>query len=58
MQDCSNSIANAMELLKSCTKPLMWLYGLYTHVLQGYFTATWEKVWFQIASEMILKYAE
>ena len=22
MQDCSNSIANALELLKSCTKPL------------------------------------
>ena len=23
MQDCSNSIANAMELLQSCTKPLI-----------------------------------
>ena len=24
MQDCSNSIANAMELLQSCTRPSMW----------------------------------
>ena len=24
MQDCYNSIANAMELLQSCTKPLIW----------------------------------
>ena len=24
MQDCSNSIANALELLQSCTKPSMW----------------------------------
>ena len=23
VQDCSNSIANAMELLQSCTKPSM-----------------------------------
>ena len=24
VQDCSNSIANALELLQSCTKPSMW----------------------------------
>ena len=24
VQDCSNSIANALELLQSCTKPLYW----------------------------------
>ena len=24
MQDCSNSIANALELLQSCTKPWIW----------------------------------
>ena len=24
MQDCSNSIANALELLQSCTKPSKW----------------------------------
>ena len=24
VQDCSNSIALAMELLQSCTKPSMW----------------------------------
>ena len=23
-QDCSNSIANALELLQFCTKPLIW----------------------------------
>ena len=23
-QDCSNSIANALELLQSCTKPLIY----------------------------------
>ena len=25
VQDCSNSIANALELLQSCTKPSIWL---------------------------------
>ena len=25
VQDCSNSIANALELLQSCTKPLIWV---------------------------------
>ena len=25
-QDCSNSIGNALELLQSCTKPLMWYF--------------------------------
>ena len=24
VQDCSNSIANALELLQSCTKPWKW----------------------------------
>ena len=24
VQDCSNFIANALELLQSCTKPLIW----------------------------------
>ena len=24
-QDCNNSIANALELLQSCTKPPVWL---------------------------------
>ena len=28
MQDCSNSIANAMELLQSCTKPLKYSWFL------------------------------
>ena len=28
MQDCSNSIANALELLQSCTKPSICLIGL------------------------------
>ena len=39
VQDCSNSIANALELLQSCTKPLVSFSadscGLYTCVLQG-----------------------
>ena len=26
MQDCSNSIANALELLQSCTKPSKWFF--------------------------------
>ena len=25
VQNCSNSIANALELLQSCTKPSKWL---------------------------------
>ena len=27
-QDCSNSIANALELLQSCTKPTIWVHGM------------------------------
>ena len=30
VQDYSNSIANAMELLQSCTKPLNYIYFKYT----------------------------
>ena len=26
VQDCSNSIADALELLQSCTKPSIWCY--------------------------------
>ena len=26
VQDCSNSIANALELLQSCTGPSIWLF--------------------------------
>ena len=29
VQDCSNSIANALELLQSCTKPSMCQLGMY-----------------------------
>ena len=36
MQDCSNSIANALELLQSCTKPSMLCYILLKH---GYLCA-------------------
>ena len=25
VQDCSNSVANALELLQSCTKPSKWV---------------------------------
>ena len=28
VQDCSNSSANALELLQSCTKPLIWQSGM------------------------------
>ena len=28
VQDCSNSIANALELLQSCTKPSIWTWKL------------------------------
>ena len=31
VQDCSNSIANALDLLQSCTKPLIWYIGY--HIL-------------------------
>ena len=27
VQDCSNSIANALELLQSCTKPSIWWFN-------------------------------
>ena len=33
-QDCSNSIANAQELLQSCTKPL--IYKMYFSVIEIY----------------------
>ena len=29
IQDCNNSIANAPELLQSCTKPSIWCYTVY-----------------------------
>ena len=34
MQDCSNSIANALELLQSCTKPSIWIF-IYISNLAG-----------------------
>ena len=33
VQDCSNSIANALELLQSCTKPLMYISVSVSHTL-------------------------
>ena len=29
MQDCSNSIANALELMQSCTKPLIYSWSIH-----------------------------
>ena len=39
VQDCSNSMANALDLLQSCTKPSIWL-------TTGYYPdITWNLVW-------------
>ena len=38
-QDCSNSIANALELLRSCTKPSIWY--LTPGVLLGWYSKTY-----------------
>ena len=56
VQDCSNSIANALELLQSCRKP--WIYGLHwslhyhnqyhvelDHVL-SYLFVSWMELWY------------
>ena len=47
VQNCSNSIANALELLQFCTKP--WIWYLERHVLDvigihGYVVAFWYSV--------------
>ena len=31
VQDCSNSIANALELLQSCNEPSIYIYESYIH---------------------------
>ena len=33
-EDCSNSIANELELPQSCTKPLIWQYQCLTFIIQ------------------------
>ena len=35
VQDCSNSIANALDLLQSCTKPLIWSSSAMINFLQN-----------------------
>ena len=42
VQDCSNSIANALELLQSCTKPLIW---------QLYMLTLWCYYWWYYISD-------
>ena len=45
VQNCSNSIANALELLQSCTKPLIWKWLIqiliYTILLLRNMMASW-----------------
>ena len=36
VQDCSNSIANALELLQSCTKPSMWCPSPWSAVVKAH----------------------
>ena len=36
-QDRSNSIANALELLQSCTKPSIWISAVLTHLIEAGF---------------------
>ena len=42
VQDCSNSIANALELLQPCTKPSM-LYPTITSVFRLFSTKVWSQ---------------
>ena len=34
VQDCSNSIANTLELMQSCTKPLIWCFPQANVIIQ------------------------
>ena len=43
VQGCSNSIANALELLQSCTKP-----SIFGESLHDYFADTGAIVWYEI----------
>ena len=44
VQECSNSIANALELLQSCTKPSMWCPSSWSAVVKGSLRAWWHNV--------------
>ena len=39
MQDCSISIADALEILQSCTKPLIWYVALLDQAITGFLCA-------------------
>ena len=43
VQDCSNSIANTLELLQSCTKPLIWAKFVHTKTQQTKLCASFSK---------------
>ena len=47
VQDCSNSIANALELMQSCTKPSIWVHhwNLVEDLCQKPFCAQWCWKW-------------
>ena len=41
VHDCSNSIANALDLLQSCTKPSLYLVRVAcAHICQAYLSVT------------------
>ena len=41
VQDCSNSIANALELLQSCTKPSMYALNVFCVIYQQQSVVWW-----------------
>ena len=48
MQDCSNSIANALELPQSCTKPSIWWFGTEqatSHYLKQWGPSSLRHIW-------------
>ena len=51
LQDCSNSIANALDLLQSCTKPLIIRYiqqaGRDNLAHSGLMTGVWYNIWYE-----------
>ena len=58
VQDCSNSIANALELLQSCTKPLIYVnisscimfdYGVHKHVIHWKYLGCW--LWYHLETK-------
>ena len=53
VQDCSNSIANALEILQSCTKPSIWYYFV---LWNGIKNAISDRLWLRHDTDWLTHY--